>query len=57
MAKEEAVVALALLTQTELTRLGQTFARFCPLEDPSAFDKLLEAIDQADEAWARNHER
>lgn len=51
MATEEPIVAVGLLTATELDRLGKTFTRFCPLDDTAAFDDLLRKIDIADAAW------
>jgi len=48
MSTEEPVVAVALLTELELERLGKTFTRFCPVTETISFDALLEAIDVAD---------
>ena len=53
MDRRDDVIAIALLTQTDLERLGKTFTRFCPLDESPAFDELLKAIDGADEAWWR----
>ena len=45
----ERIVAMALLTQQELSVLGKAFDRAWPIEDaPSSFDELLRAIDEAD---------
>lgn len=45
----ERIMAVALLTQQELSVLGKAFDRAWPIEDaPSSFDKLLRAIDEAD---------
>jgi hypothetical protein len=46
---DERIVAVGLLTQQDLNLLGPTFERAWPVEDaPSAFEQLLQAIDQAD---------
>lgn len=42
------IVAIALLTERDLKKLGPTFARAYPVEDTPAFDALLAAIDEAD---------
>ncbi|WP_333574062.1 hypothetical protein [Sphingomonas sp.] len=48
MSTKEPVVAVALLTELELERLGKTFTRFCPVTETASFDDLLIAIDVAD---------
>ncbi len=42
------IVAVALVTQEELARLGPTFARAWPVDEAPCFEGLLEAIDDAD---------
>ena len=44
----EPIVAVALLTQRELTALGPTFKRLWPIEQAPEFAELLRAIDDAD---------
>lgn len=44
----ERVVAVALLTQAELDRLGQNFQRLWPVDEVPCFQGLLNAIDEAD---------
>lgn len=56
MPTEEPVVAVALLTELELERLGKTFTRFCPVTETASFDALLEAIDLADRRSSRVQE-
>ena len=46
---DDRIVAIALLTRTDLERLGETFGRVLPLEDCSEFSELLRAIDEAEE--------
>lgn len=47
MARER-IIAVGLLTKTDLDRLGDTFSRLWPVEDAPGFDELLRAIDEAD---------
>ena len=42
------IVAMGLLTQNDLNRLGDTFKRVWPVTDVPSFDELLRAIDEAD---------
>ncbi len=44
----ERIVAVGLLTQTELNLLGPAFTRAWPVEEAPVFEELVEAIDQAD---------
>lgn len=50
MEDRDKIVAVALLTQRELSALGQNFARAFPIEDHHEFDALLRAIDEAEGA-------
>ncbi|HEV2125061.1 MAG TPA: hypothetical protein VGW38_20115 [Chloroflexota bacterium] len=46
------IVAIALVTQSELDQLGTAFRRAYPIEDGPCFAGLLQAIDEADrELW------
>lgn len=47
MAKEP-IVAIGLLTASEVTLLGPQFTRLWPVDDTPCFDDLLKAIDEAD---------
>ncbi len=42
------IIAIGLLTQNDLSRLGATFNRVWPVKEAPAFDELLRAIDEAD---------
>lgn len=44
----ERIVAVGLLTQTDLNLLGPTFTRAWPVEDAPIFEQLVEKIDKAD---------
>ena len=44
----ERIVAVGLLTQREVTLLGETFDRLWPVEQAPHFTELLRAIDDAD---------
>jgi hypothetical protein len=44
----ERIVAVALLTERDLSLLGPTFDRVWPVEDTPSFNELLRAIDKAD---------
>ncbi len=46
----ERVIAIGLLTQRDLDRLGPAFARLWPVEETPCFNGLLVAIDEADRA-------
>lgn len=45
---QERIIAVALLTESELARLGATFDRLWPVEQAPCFEELLAAIDEAD---------
>lgn len=47
------IVAIGLLTDDDLSRLGDTFTRLWPVEDASGFDDLLAAIDEAQDSFVR----
>lgn len=42
------IVAIGLLTQNDIQRLGNSFSRLFPLPRDGAFDDLIKAIDDAD---------
>jgi hypothetical protein len=52
---DERIVAVGLLTDDDLSRLGEAFTRLWPVEDCSGFDELLAAIDEAQERIEREH--
>lgn len=45
---EQRIVAVGLLTEQDLDRLGHTFTRLWPVENAPCFEELLGAIDQAE---------
>ena len=47
---EDRIIAVALLTEEELERLGSTFTRVWPINEVAGFEELLAAIDEADGA-------
>lgn len=48
MDTREDIVAIGLLTQNDIHRLGESFSRLFPLPRDGAFDDLIKAIDEAD---------
>ena len=54
MPPEEPIVAVGLLTRSDIALLGNSFNRLWPVEDTPCFGALLTAIDEADrEYWKR----
>ena len=49
---QEHIVAVGLLTDRDLERLGSGFKRCFPVSDDGKFEDLLRAIDEADAAEA-----
>lgn len=45
---DQRIVAVGLLTEQDLDRLGHTFTRLWPVENAPCFEELLEAIDRAE---------
>lgn len=50
-------MAVGLLTERDLNLLGDSFTRLWPLEEAPCFDRLIEAIDQAERDLKRSKER
>ena len=48
MDTREDIVAIGLLTQDDIRRLGANFSRLFPVPRDGAFDDLIKAIDDAD---------
>lgn len=46
--KREPIVAVAFLTQANLTAVGNNLKRIYPIDDISPFEDLLTALDKAD---------
>lgn len=51
---KERIVAVGLLTASDVKLLGRGFDRLWPVDESPCFDDLLQAIDDADRALARN---
>ena len=45
---QEQIIAIGLLTQGDVDRLGPTFRRLYPVDETPCFGELLAAIDEAD---------
>jgi hypothetical protein len=54
---QDRIVAVGLLTQTDLNLLGPTFTRAWPIEDASVFEELVAAIDKADSELQHSRNR
>ena len=52
----EFIVAVGLLTASDLQRLGSNFNRAYPIDDAPRFSELLAAIDEADRDFHRAQE-
>jgi hypothetical protein len=50
---DEPIVAIGLLTSSDLERLGETFTRLWPIDRSTDFSELLQAIDEAEERYHR----
>ncbi|HKY81336.1 MAG TPA: hypothetical protein VJM09_07675 [Sphingobium sp.] len=48
MTTQDDIVAIGLLTQDDVRRLGSSFSRLFPVPRDGAFDDLIKAIDEAD---------
>ena len=51
------IVAVGLLTRSDLKLLGPTFDRIWPVEEAPHFNELLRAIDDADQKLRRDNRR
>lgn len=45
---QQRIIAVGLLTEQDLDRLGATFTRLWPVENAPCFEELLKAIDEAE---------
>ncbi len=50
----ERIVAVGLLSQSDLDRLGTCFTRLWPVDETPCFSALLQAIDEADREFRRS---
>lgn len=48
------IVAIALLTQSDLTALGDHFQRAYPIDDVPCFEELLRQLDAVDPSPAQS---
>lgn len=55
MNDREKIVAVGLLTERDLSILGQGFRRLYRLDDTTGFQHLLEAIDRAERDYQERH--
>jgi hypothetical protein len=55
--EDKAIYAVALVTRSELTKLGPAFARSWPVELTPCFGELLAAIDDADRKYWEGRDR
>ena len=51
---DDRIVALGLLTSTEVKLLGPQFKRLWPVDESPCFEGLLDAIDEADRQLQRS---
>ncbi len=52
----ERIIAVGLLTQSDLDRLGSRFDRVWPVDETPCFNALLRAIDEADREFRRERD-
>lgn len=55
--EDEAIYAVALVTRSELNKLGPAFERAWPVERTPCFGNILSAIDDADRIYWREQDR
>ena len=48
MSEDQRIVAVGLLTSTDIERLGLNFSRLYPVDEAPCFGELIRAIDKAD---------
>ena len=46
---DDRIIAVGLLTSSDVERLGATFTRLWPVDQTTDYSDLLRAIDEADE--------
>ena len=54
---KEPIVAICLVNRHELESLGPSFDRAYPVQNMPCFGHLLNAIDEADRDWWRDHDK
>jgi len=50
----ERIIAVGLLNESDLERLGSRFPRLWPVDETPCFNGLLQAIDEADRAFRQS---
>ncbi len=50
----ERIIAVGLLSQSDLDRLGSQFNRLWPVDETPCFNGLIQAIDEADREFRRS---
>ncbi len=50
----ERIIAVGLLSKSDLDRLGSRFDRLWPVDETPCFNGLLQAIDEADREFRRS---
>ncbi len=50
----ERIIAVGLLSQSDLDRLGSRFTRVWPVDETPCFSGLLQAIDETDREFRRS---
>jgi len=53
----ERIIAVGLLSQSDLDRLRTCFARLWPVDETPCFSGLLQAIDEADREFQRERDQ
>ena len=56
MARER-IIAIGLLTESDIQSLGSGFRRIWSVDDPGCFFRMLDAIDEADPTSWRDRDR
>lgn len=56
MPERERIVAVGLLTESDLRTLGREFRRVYPIDETPCFAELLRAIDEADREFWRERD-
>ncbi len=52
----ERIIAVGLLSKSDLDRLGSGFARLWPVDETPCFNGLIQAIDEADRELKRERD-
>jgi len=53
----ERIIAVGLLSESDLDRLGKSFTRLWPVDETPCFGRLLQAIDEADRELRRERDQ